>query len=215
MTDRQTTLELLTDLVRGQEAQGRVYSQDFLLWYAEYPRKRAIKDAWKAWQQTAKDRPLVSEMVETLAWQRKSDDWTRDAGRFIPYPASYLRAGHWDDEPAVSAYCPFHRSRRNNGHPNPNGPKEGCPECKHAEARKGTRTSDPIPAAAVVSEVEATMPLQTRQGEAELREDFGRMFPGVDWPGYAEAWRRVAERMRKEMPKQAPPPARREPGEDG
>ena len=70
----------------------------FDLWWAAYPKKLAKGDAVKAWQQTAKVRPSVEEMLAKLENQRISDDWQRDSGQWIPYPASYLRAWRFLDE---------------------------------------------------------------------------------------------------------------------
>jgi hypothetical protein len=67
-----------------------------------------------------------------------------------------------------------------------------------------------------MSERKEIVPMQTKKGEAELREDFGRLFPGQEWPGYEEAWRRVGALMRKLTLKGASAqPREREPGEDG
>ena len=33
--------------------------------------------------------------VET--W-RKTDDWTKDGGKFVPLPATYIRGKRWEDE---------------------------------------------------------------------------------------------------------------------
>lgn len=78
---------------------------DFATWYAAYPRKKKPADAEKAWQQTARDRPPLADMLRVLAQQRASPEWRKDGGQFVPYPASYLRAHSWADDlgpPAVS-----------------------------------------------------------------------------------------------------------------
>ena len=38
-------------------------------------------------------------MLETLRVQCQQLDWLKDGGQFIPYPASWLRAARWEDEP--------------------------------------------------------------------------------------------------------------------
>ena len=73
---------------------------DFVAWYAAYPRKKDRDDAVKAWDAAcrAKRLPALPELLETLSWQKESFDWTKDGGKWIPYPGKYLRAGSWQDE---------------------------------------------------------------------------------------------------------------------
>ncbi len=63
-------------------------------WQA-YPRKTAKGDAIKAWQ---KNKPDLQTVLKTLEWQKRSDNWMKDGGQFIPYPASYLNAQQYLDE---------------------------------------------------------------------------------------------------------------------
>lgn len=74
-------------------AQKRVTFDEF---YAAYPRKRARKEAMKAWALISiEDRVKI---LPAIAAQKLSDDWRKDGGKFIPYPASWLRGERWDDE---------------------------------------------------------------------------------------------------------------------
>lgn len=78
------------------KTQGNGYFDRF--WNA-YPKKYKKIDAQKAWGQMIKD---PAAMIDTLvaaveAW-KKTNDWQRDSGRYIPYPATWLRAGQWMDE---------------------------------------------------------------------------------------------------------------------
>ena len=79
------------------KAQKREYSLPFLLFYAAYPRKQAKDDAWKAWRVLQLDtevKAVTASVEEHKTWQA----WKEDAGRFIPYPATFLRSGRWKDE---------------------------------------------------------------------------------------------------------------------
>ncbi len=73
---------------------------DFVAWYQAYPRKKDRDDAVKAWDAAcrAKRLPPLVFLLDTLAWQKESFDWTKDGGKWIPYPGKYLRAGSWQDE---------------------------------------------------------------------------------------------------------------------
>ena len=72
------------------------YSDAFCAFWNAYPRREAKGDAWKAWQaaQVPQERCLA-----TIAWQAKSYDWTKERGKFVPLPATWIRARRWEDEP--------------------------------------------------------------------------------------------------------------------
>lgn len=66
-----------------------------------YPRKRSKADARKAWKQLNPDDDLFDVIMAAVASQRTWDDWTRERGRWIPYPATWLRGELWEDEEEV------------------------------------------------------------------------------------------------------------------
>jgi hypothetical protein len=196
MTSRQTTLVGLGVAIAEAE-EPRIYSEEFRAWYAAYPRKRAPGRAWRAWNRIA-HRPPLRELIEALAWQVKSENWTRDRGQWIPYPETYLHGRQWEDEPpARSGYCPFHGSRRNDGWQAPRH-CPGCPECQHVAARNGSRQGAPSVTHELTHAIELREPKWTPDGETMLARDFAEAFPGAEWPGKSEAWRRLSERMREQ-----------------
>lgn len=71
----------------------------FASFYQAYPRKTAKADAAKAFAKIDPDETLLARMLAAIAVKRKSDDWTRENGRFIPYPATWLNQRRWEDEP--------------------------------------------------------------------------------------------------------------------
>lgn len=72
--------------------------ENFEWWWSEYPRKVGKLDAMKAWEQTARLHPDIEQMIAILDKQAQTNDWQKEKGAFIPYPASYLRAGRFLDE---------------------------------------------------------------------------------------------------------------------
>lgn len=68
--------------------------EDF--WKA-YPKKRAKDDALKAFSKRKPDKHLLETMLSAIAVQSKSEDWLKDGGKFIPYPATWLNDGRWMD----------------------------------------------------------------------------------------------------------------------
>ena len=66
--------------------------------WSAYPRKVAKAEARKAFTKiTVPLETILSAITEA----RKSPDWTKDGGRFIPYPASWLNGKRWEDESSV------------------------------------------------------------------------------------------------------------------
>jgi len=70
----------------------------FNVFYAAYPKKKAKKEALQAWKTLAPENGLFETIIAAVAKQKRSDDWTRENGRFIPNPASWLNGRRWEDE---------------------------------------------------------------------------------------------------------------------
>lgn len=70
----------------------------FVQFWERFPRRVAKKDARIAWAAVNPSAEMVARMVMTLTWQTTSADWLRDGGRYVPYPASWIRAERWTDE---------------------------------------------------------------------------------------------------------------------
>ncbi len=67
-------------------------------WQA-YPKKVSKAEAVKAFKKLKVDEALLDEMLAALDWQRLSDIWTRDGGKYVPYPATWLNGRRWEDIP--------------------------------------------------------------------------------------------------------------------
>lgn len=69
--------------------------------WEQYPKKVAKSDAMKAFAKIVKAQPDVGKFMSvtmaSLAYWKTQDQWKKDNGKFIPYPASWLNAGHWND----------------------------------------------------------------------------------------------------------------------
>ena len=74
-------------------------------WYLEYPRKESKQKAREAWSRV-KNRPTLDTLLTTLAWQKKSEQWTKEGGKYVPLPATYINARKWEDEPTQQAGDP-------------------------------------------------------------------------------------------------------------
>mgnify|MGYP001607168566 FL=1 len=72
------------------------YSVEFLEFWKVYPYKTAKDKAWTAWQKLT---PPLTDCIKTLAWQIKTNGWTKENGKYIPMPVTWLNGGRWKDEP--------------------------------------------------------------------------------------------------------------------
>ena len=76
--------------------------ESFEAFWKEYPNKKAKPDAIKAWRKLNPDEELAGRIMAGLSKWKTSDQWTRDDGRFIPYPATWLNSRRWEDEVSVA-----------------------------------------------------------------------------------------------------------------
>ncbi len=74
------------------------YSANFETFYKSYPKKKAHDKAWEAWKKRNVDLPEIEILLEAINNQKKSEDWKKENGRFIPYPATWINEGRWADE---------------------------------------------------------------------------------------------------------------------
>ena len=70
------------------------YTEDFELFWNVYPKKIGKKEAYKAFQKAKKP---VQLLINAVKAQMDSEQWTKDNGRYIPNPATWLNQGRWDD----------------------------------------------------------------------------------------------------------------------
>ncbi len=86
--------------------------KDFETFYEAYPKHKGRKDALKAFTTLYSELPEIDELVVITKKFAKSDDCKKDNGQFIPYPATWLRKGMWDDEILEPAETEDERRRR-------------------------------------------------------------------------------------------------------
>ncbi len=70
----------------------------FEKFWAAYPKKTAKQQAIKAWQKLNPDKVLINAILSSLEQQKRSVQWTKDGGQFIPYPATWLTGRRWEDK---------------------------------------------------------------------------------------------------------------------
>lgn len=70
----------------------------FDIFWEAYPRRIAKQNAIKAWNKIKPNQELLDKILKSLEVGKKSNDWTKDNGQFIPHPATWLNRGGWEDE---------------------------------------------------------------------------------------------------------------------
>lgn len=81
------------DKDKGKEKE-TVYTDDFLEFYKEYPKKVGKQEAFKAWKKIKEPGKLIPLMIRGIREQKRS--WTDP--KFIPHPATWLNGKRWEDE---------------------------------------------------------------------------------------------------------------------
>lgn len=66
--------------------------------WTAYPKKRAKEDARKAWAKLKPDEALGKQIIQAVDKAKKTKDWQKENGKYIPYPATYLNGKRWEDE---------------------------------------------------------------------------------------------------------------------
>lgn len=87
----------LTDKIR----QDKIYTSDFLSFYSAYPRHVGKEAAWKAWKKYNGNIPPLDVLINKINEFKKTEDWQKDKGKFIPHPATWLNGKRWEDEGVV------------------------------------------------------------------------------------------------------------------
>ena len=105
-SDTQVTTTKEIKKVRSKESKnkppisptGDGLQERFEMFWEVYPKKVAKQAAVKAWQKLKPGDELTAIIVESVKQQTHSEQWSKDNGRFIPYPATWLNGERWKDE---------------------------------------------------------------------------------------------------------------------
>ena len=89
---------------KGKERKGNkkkekdtLLSGFFSFWNA-YPKKISKEASEKAWLKLSPSEDLLETILDAVDLQTKSEDWKKENGKYIPFPATWLNGKRWDDE---------------------------------------------------------------------------------------------------------------------
>lgn len=84
--------------VKGTKKRMTYDDPNFQAFWSAYPRKAAKANALKAFEKLNPDGDLMKMMIGALSRWSKSEQWTKDAGQFVPHAATWLNGRRWEDE---------------------------------------------------------------------------------------------------------------------
>lgn len=90
--------DYLKDYIKELEAMPPLYEQKFEAFWKEYPRKIGKKYAERMWKRLKVDDALFEIIMKALENHKKSLQWTKDKGQFIPNPSTWINQERWNDE---------------------------------------------------------------------------------------------------------------------
>jgi len=89
---KEATIEEMEEVVEETK------ENPFDIFWKLYPKKKGKGNAEKAWKKLGNPTEKIELIQQALVWQMESEDWIKDGGQYIPYPASYLNGKYWEDE---------------------------------------------------------------------------------------------------------------------
>lgn len=67
----------------------------FAEFWSAYPKKKARGEALKAWNTLKPSDDVLCQIKLAIRLERQSEQWLKQRGQFIPYPATWLRREPW------------------------------------------------------------------------------------------------------------------------
>ena len=83
------------------------YKEKFETFYKAYPRKVGKSYTEKWFTKNKPNDELFDLIMRKLEMFKKSPDWFKDNGQFIPYPTTWLNQKRWEDEIVVNGMNVF------------------------------------------------------------------------------------------------------------
>lgn len=77
--------------------------RSFEAFWSMYPRKAGKKPAAAAFARMKPSAQQLEQMLTALRWQCATETWTKDGGKYIPHPTTWLNQERWRDEPPIGA----------------------------------------------------------------------------------------------------------------
>jgi len=89
-------------LTSSPDLKSNGHAEEFEQFWRIYPKRVGKKKAQAAWKK-AVDKPPVVDILKAIEIAKRTDQWTKENGQFIPHPSTWLNEGRWADQPIQSA----------------------------------------------------------------------------------------------------------------
>lgn len=81
-----------------EQEKNNPYEEYFETFWKEYPKKVAKVNVKKWFTKNKPNEELFNKIMNGLRKFKNSEDWSKDNGKFIPYPSTWLNQERWEDE---------------------------------------------------------------------------------------------------------------------
>lgn len=102
LTDNQQQYNNNNNITREQVNKGTMEQYpadwDFDVFWNEYPKKVDKQNAFKAWKKLKPDEDLRDKIISAIRSWKDSEQWNKENGQYIPYPATWLNKRRWEDD---------------------------------------------------------------------------------------------------------------------
>ena len=98
ITDVLNTKELDIPLISPEEKLKLLFDE----FWAAYPRKDDKKRAWLKFKAIKNLEKVFPDIMADVENKKKSEQWNKNGGQFIPMPSTYLNNERWNDEETVT-----------------------------------------------------------------------------------------------------------------
>lgn len=85
-------------VVDGGSEQNKIVEEMFEVFYRAFPRHQGKAKALSAFKKIKPDQPLFEKMMRAVEQQRNTEQWTKEKGKYVPMPATWLNGKRWEDE---------------------------------------------------------------------------------------------------------------------
>lgn len=75
--------------------------EQFVQFYSAYPNKKAKPMAIRAWKRLKMTPELFKIIMTALEAHKRTPQWTKDRGAYIPMPSTWLNNRRWEDKLAT------------------------------------------------------------------------------------------------------------------
>jgi len=83
---------------KQQVESNKIDEEKFNKFWVIYPRKASKQEAIKSFCKLDPDEDLLNIILSDIENKRKSTDWNKDGGQYIPHPSTYLNKKRWEDK---------------------------------------------------------------------------------------------------------------------